>query len=187
MVQRYDPKLKINPHVLDRAIKRYAAQIALAFSNNDAQLAFEIYDETASLPQTQTELALKVQGYEINGSLFTGNDNLVICFKDTVPCILKVLKNEEMERLTDLKKNCDLTCKHIIRFELVSSARFSYAIMPLLSTTLEHLKNLSKSGAQLLWEQIGEALTCLHKQGYAHMDVKPSNICIDSNGNFCSY
>ena len=31
---------------------------------------------------------------------------------------------------------------------------------------------------------MNDALTCLHKHEYAHMDVKPSNICINSNGDF---
>ena len=56
--------------------------------------------------------------------------------------------------------------------------------MPLLPATLEHVVQLDVDDAAKLLGQMMEALSFIHKHGFAHMDVKPSNICINGKGDF---
>ena len=51
-------------------------------------------------------------------------------------------------------------------------------LMPRYGASLEHLPALSSEGAHVLWQSIFGALRGLHALGFAHMDVKPANICV---------
>lgn len=149
----------------------------------DKQRAKSLYEETDRLPQTATEEDMRVDGYEINRSLSSSNDSLVICFDDNaVPCVLKTLNETERDRIIDIPA---LESTHIIKYKLKQSNRNNQLmIMPLLPATLEHMPRLSPALSGKLWRHMSEALSCLHSHGFAHMDVKPSNICIDQEGNF---
>ena len=59
-----------------------------------------------------------------------------------------------------------------------------YMTMPCLPSTLEHISQLDAVSVAHLWDDIGGALDFLHALGFAHSDVKPSNICVDGSGRF---
>ncbi|PRP75400.1 putative protein kinase, partial [Planoprotostelium fungivorum] len=172
----------INPHVIDCCLKRFPQQCNLCLAGQDSKLAKSIYEETNQLPQTATEQDFRVEGYRINRSIGV-SDSLVICFdKDAVPHVLKTLNNAEKDRITAIPV---LQSEYIIKYSLRESNRGNpLMIMPLLPTTLEHLPDLSLPLSGKLWQHMKNALSCLHGHQLAHMDVKPSNICIDQAGNF---
>ncbi|PRP79745.1 Serine/threonine protein kinase, partial [Planoprotostelium fungivorum] len=172
----------INPHVIDRCLKRFPQQCNLCLAGQDSKLAKSIYEETNQLPQTATEQDFRVEGYRINRSIGV-SDSLVICFdRDAVPHVLKTLNNAEKDRITAIPV---LQSEYIIKYSLRESNRGNpLMIMPLLPTTLEHLPDLSRLLSGKLWQHMKNALSCLHGHQLAHMDVKPSNICIDQAGNF---
>ncbi|PRP73763.1 protein kinase C delta type-like [Planoprotostelium fungivorum] len=172
----------INPHVIDRCLKRFPQQCNLCLVGQDSKLAKSIYEETNQLPQTATEQDFRVEGYRINGSIGV-SDSLVICFdRDAVPHVLKTLNNAEKDRITAIPV---LQSEYIIKYSLRESNRGNpLMIMPLLPTTLEHLPDLSRLLSGKLWQHMKNALSCLHGHQLTHMDVKPSNICIDQAGNF---
>ena len=67
-------------------------------------------------------------------------------------------------------------------YELHGSANGKfYMTMPKLVSTLEHISLLSASDTRDLWDNMRSALEYLHALGFAHMDVKPSNICVDAS------
>ena len=51
--------------------------------------------------------------------------------------------------------------------------------MPKFPTSLETLPYLSDEGVLKLWDELNTALLSLHALGFAHMDIKPSNICLN--------
>ena len=53
--------------------------------------------------------------------------------------------------------------------------------MPKLETTLEPIPFLNSGEISKCWTDICSALDFLHSNGFAYMDVKPSNICIDGD------
>ena len=71
---------------------------------------------------------------------------------------------------------------HVTPFELVESVSGKHVmIMPKFATALEPLPYLSPAGVGMMWAQLQEALERLHALGFAHMDVKPGNICLSED------
>lgn len=70
-----------NPQVVARAHRRFSSQIFLAIAEHKVDSAIQVYEQTLALPQTATEAMLSFEGYELNGHLHAGNDNLIICYK----------------------------------------------------------------------------------------------------------
>jgi hypothetical protein len=134
-VWKRDPLIAVNLHVINRAIKRFVPQVQLAVAGMDSELAYDIYDETHRFLATYTELELNTDfGYQINSNLIRDNDNLVICFKDTTPYILKILTTKEYQAMMQIKDWLP-PYNHIILIQIKHGKQF--AIMSILPTTLE--------------------------------------------------
>ena len=88
-------------------IQRFAARASFVLTHQDPKEALDLYEETAALPQTQSEIELNTQGFQIDWNLIV--NNLLICFKGTKPCVLKTLNSKEALRMGEilpiLKKN----------------------------------------------------------------------------------
>mmetsp|Transcript_28160 Transcript_28160/g.40093 ORF Transcript_28160/g.40093 Transcript_28160/m.40093 type:complete len:146 (-) Transcript_28160:25-462(-) len=59
-----------------------------------------------------------------------------------------------------------------------------FIFMPLHPITLEHLVTLEADVVRRLWNHLSAGISFLHDLGFAHMDIKPSNILIATNGDF---
>ena len=57
-------------------------------------------------------------------------------------------------------------------------------VMPLMPSTLEHLPILDSDALIKLWKQMQAAAKSFHDAGLVYMDFKPSNICINIDGDF---
>lgn len=169
----------VNQNVLRRALAFFSSRMALALSNQKPEWAADAYLQTELLPSTDTKKNLSQTGILVNGELLSGHESLLICFKKTVPHILKCISQQEQERLTAILKN--FTHPNVVAFEMVSN---KYMVMPWHPTTLEHMKYLVADEALQLWQNMESALNGLHAHQLAHMDVKPSNILISSVGTF---
>ena len=159
----------------------------LALHEQNADSALQIYEQTLALPQTSTEAMLKIEGYELNGPWQTGNDNIVICFKNTVPHLLKALTPKEITRGSSLfavLKAQGQGNPFVTTFEIRQHGRKAFMIMPYYPSTLEHIKTLSVEDGLRLFRQIRSAVDFLHALNYNHMDIKPANICVRENGDF---
>ena len=63
-------------------------------------------------------------------------------------------------------------------FELCPHGDKNFMLMPRYGASLELLPALSAEDALVLWRSVSGALRGLHSLGFAHMDVKPANICL---------
>lgn len=178
---------EFNPGVVNRARRRFSTQILLAIAECKVDSAVQIYEQTLALPQTDTEAELKIEGYKMSGPWSAGNDNLVICFKGTVPHLLKALTPKEISRgseLLSVLKDQPQTNPFLTTFELRYHGKKSFMIMPYYSSTLEHVSMLNLADGVRLFDQIRSAVDFLHSLNYNHMDIKPANICLRDNGDF---
>jgi serine/threonine protein kinase len=175
-----------NPHVVARARRRFSSQMLLAIQEQGVDSAVQVYEQTLALPCTATEAFLNIEGYQLNGPWQVGNDNIIICFKGTVPHLLKALTPKEISRgkslfdvLKDQAQNPFLTS-----FEIQNHDKKTFMIMPYYPSTLEHISKLSVENGHRLFVQVGDAIIFLHSLNYNHMDIKPANICVRENGDF---
>jgi serine/threonine protein kinase len=176
-----------NPQVVARARRRFSSQMFLAIAENKVDSAIQVYEQTLALPQTATEAMLNSEGYELNGPWHAGNENLIICYKDTVPQLLKALTPKEITRgsslFTVLKQQTHMN-PYLTSFELRTHDKKCFMIMPFYPSTLESVRKLSAASGIRLFDQVRSAVDYLHSLNYNHMDIKPANICLRESGDF---
>jgi hypothetical protein len=188
LVQRAHPRLSVNDGIVQRAMLRYPQQILLACSERDASLALAAYDAACELPGTATTTdLLSSHRVVIGGPLYPGS-SIEVCFRDDdVPKVLKPLSTREHARVAAF-----LECApsfggfpaHVAPFEVLHSGSKHFMLMPRFVDTLAHCPHLTEPGVVRLWEQMRVVLDSIHAMGFAHMDVKPSNICITEAADF---
>jgi serine/threonine protein kinase len=178
---------EVNPHVVARARRKFSAQIFLAITERRVDSAIQVYEQTLALPQTATETMLNIEGYQLNGLWHVGNENIIICYKGTVPHLLKALTPKEISRgssLFSVLHESTQVNPFLTSFELRHHDKKSFMIMPYYPSTLESVQKLSLVDGVRLFHQVGSAIKFLHSLNYNHMDIKPANICLRENGDF---
>jgi len=173
-------------NVVVRTAKRFPQQYDTALRMRDPIIAHRTYEDGLALPTTTTEQELnQYAGYKLNGNLITNNDNLIICFKETTPYIMKILTQKEYDNMTTLFKTLTPNAHIVTITELIQTKHKKlFAIMPILPATLECLPSLSVPAALRFWQQMKSALQHLHAIHFSHNDIKPSNICLGNQGEF---
>jgi hypothetical protein len=182
----------VNANVVARMQQRYAAEVNNALRTNDFEHLRTIYERSAALPYTTTaaELSAAGTGFVLDGVLFSGNESLNVCFKEGVPHVLKVCTHTEYVRANEWMKACEdrVACPHIIGLETYCKGRDAgskyFVFMRLHPITLEALPAMSATVLLRFFTQMSAALEFIHDTGFAHMDFKPSNILITSDGDF---
>jgi len=175
----------VNSNAVQRMIRKFGFSVDIAIRTDDSALLASVYDDALKLPSVQTTLEMERNGFVLDGILIDGNDSLQICFKKSVPHVLKICTPQEYERAKNFEDVFKAEpCEWIISYELYTRHLKFYMFMPLHPITLEHLPSLDSSTAPLFWHCISTALKYLHKNGYAHNDVKPPNILINTSGEF---
>ena len=167
--------------ILRRMRLKFPMQTQLAEQSGNRQLAADTFVLAQSLPSASTEMHIKADGYHINGQLYPGSD-LVICYKDCAPFVLKPLTEREAHRVQSLTVAAGGRVHHpgVVPFELLwenLDKKKYFMIMPQLPATLELMPPLNEAQASELWVNMCAALQYLHELGFAHCDVKPANIC----------
>lgn len=171
--------------------ERFSSRVTNALLQNDSQLAHDTYIATLNLPSTTTVQQLNLCGLQLNGPLFESNDNIIIGYQGLRTKVVKVLDENESQRIRIFQAAvCDPPGSlhhHIVPFELINSGAHYLMVMPKLSTTLEPISSLATTEADLLVSNIGDALGFLHSLGFAHGDVKPSNIAVREGPEVCDF
>ena len=182
LIKKAAPREDIDEGVIRKMELKYASQVSLALGTRNYTLALDVYDQASQLPATSTTCGLKLKGYQVNGPLFDGS-NLVTCYKGIKSFVVKYLGSFEKKRLELLEGKCANVHPNIVPYELYTddARNRTFMIMPKYITTLEPITSLDESDVIRLWTDISNALRFLHSKGIAFMDVKPSNICIESN------
>ena len=176
-------------HIIHRMVDRFQFRCDIALRTEDFNLLRALYEKAEALPSTATAAEFStIDGYVLNGQLFVGNQDLQICFKAGLPHLLKISTEEEYSRaitfLTVLSERGATMHQNIISIRPVVKRSKFYIFMPLHPITLEHLEVLESAVIRRLWNHLSAGLSFLHQLGFAHMDVKPSNILIATNGDF---
>jgi serine/threonine protein kinase len=179
-------KQDIQPGVVARCRRRFGSLVQQAVSENSIEIAQMAYEQSAALPQTNTEHQFLLEGYKLNGPWNNCNENMIICYQGSFVKLLKVLSPKEMERgSTFLAKLQDHTLSEFITpFEIRSVNEKNFMIMPHYAGTLESHPELTIILGIKLFQQMSQAIKFFHNLGMNHMDIKPSNICLRENGNF---
>jgi serine/threonine protein kinase len=175
----------VNAHAVTRMIQKYSISVDIALRCDDFTLLANLYEDALKLPSVETSLELEQNGFMLDRVLINSNDSLQICFKKSVPYVLKVCTSHEYERaliFEDVLKT--EPCKYIISYELYSRNLKFFMLMPLHPVNLEHLPCQVSTTAPLFWNCMSSDLKYLHKHGYAHNDIKPLNILITTSGEF---
>lgn len=177
---------EVDPNAVSRMVRKFGWSVDIAIRTNDTQLLRGAYEDAKKLPSVQTSIELERNGFVLDGVLINGNENLQICFKGSVPHVLKVCSPQEYERALNFEHALkgQPPCQWIISFELYERHHKFFMFMPLHPVTLEHLPSLDVITAPVFWTCLSGALDFLHQNGYAHNDVKPPNILINTRGEF---
>ena len=181
-----------NPNMVPRMRRRYGSLVTQAVLEQNSIVARDAYEQTENLPQTATEVDLKVDGYTVNGNYNAGNDDFIILHKGLFCYLLKTMTKRESTRATILlgsiqdlrKRDPNLAIPNLTNFELRHIRDKHFMIMPQYISTLEVVPALSLEAGIEVYNQMALALEFLHglPGHYNHMDVKPSNICITGDG-----
>ena len=182
----------VNANVVARMQQRYAMEVNNALRTKDNELLRSVYERAVALPYTTTaaELSAAGTGFVLDGVLFSGNESLNVCFKEGVPHVLKVCNPTEYDRANEWIKayNGMGPSPHIIGLETFYKHRDSgskyFIFMRLHPITLEALPEMSTTVLLRFYTQMSAALEYIHEAEFAHMDFKPANILITSDGDF---
>ena len=129
-----------------------------------------------------------LDGLRLNGPLYDGSE-LTVAYRGTQAFVVKGVRAADTARLAALRDTLALGAhapRHVAPFELrTSPAGHTFVVMPRYADTLERMPTLvDEDAVATLWGHMSSALDDFHALGYAHGDVKPANICIDSGAFF---
>lgn len=157
-----------------------------ALEENNSGIAVLCYNNTKLRPKTATQARLAAHGVAIDTATNTGHSNIFYGFRDSAPLIIKKVADErEIQRL-DAYLERKLLNDHIVRTELVDrqDGANMYAMPRVTATAANLLKPITDAASVKLILDIVCAAQFLHENGFAHMDIKPDNLGIDTGGNF---
>lgn len=158
----------------------FYSRIGVALLTQNKTTARDIYTQAEGLPQTSTCDDFRRDGYLIDGSL-------MILYQDVDVFVCKGLTTLEARRahaFLDAISGAPPQ-PNIVPFELRKQGPHGkeFMIMPKMRCSLEATM-LSPPASERLWIAMKAAFDFLHSVGYAHMDVKPANVCADERGTF---
>ena len=91
-----------NLNLVPRMRRRYGSLVMQAVLEQNSIVARDAYERTEILPQTATEVDLKVDGYTVSRNYDAGNDEFIILHEGLFCCLLKTVTKRESTRATIL-------------------------------------------------------------------------------------
>lgn len=175
---------KINDHIISRMRLRFGNMVMQAICEQNAEIAKEVYENTLNLPQTETTQQLFIDGYTVNDK-WNECEKFTLCFRDGDPCLLKYLNPKEATRAKNFKDLAgDYMQPHFMSYILKTYGEKNYLIIPFYVSKLERISIITVNTGVKLMNQMLSAIDFIHSKGFNHMDITPSNICINEQGNF---
>jgi hypothetical protein len=185
-------------HEPDRAIITYVivnfAVEMLAIENHESiQAAEELYRKAQNRPKTETQGFIKSCGYTIQGP-YLRHSNLSYCFTASLaPRLLKLIHRDngdgEYFRMKSLvQKKIDFNHENIMKiYEIIEIEGGKLCIISeIYPVSLDNITSLFDAPRhfEIFYNHMCRALEHLHRQHHVFVDLKPSNICIDTSGKF---
>jgi len=168
--------------IIRRAYLQYGSTVSAVLAGRGyVQGAVDIYRQAESLPSQETQDRLRLEGISTNGSVCEGS-SLTRCFRNRDELVLKPLDKHEHARALELLDALNgKTISGLTPFELHSGTKNQkqFMLMPLFGSSLEVLPHLDNDDIAELWRCLSDALRGLHSLGFAHMDIKLANICLN--------
>jgi hypothetical protein len=184
-----------DPHVLVRCHMRFGRQVEAAVASVDpvlaVQLAYEVYTEALSFPSTTTVETIAKHGYILT-DIVVGK-GVYKCYKGFRVYAAKRLSVPEKERTLAFKAAVEelgpalgqpeYWIPHLATIEFLPAPHDTYLLMPLYAHVFQVVYLVEQDDIMKLWTQLRTCVQALHDLGYAHMDIKPDNMCSDIDGN----
>jgi len=174
--------------VLGTIRTRFSARLNNALLERSAADAARLYEDALLVPSTFTLLDLQ----ERHGLIFedrrmsSDSTQPTKCWKGIVPYVLKSLTSDENQRAVAwaaaAAAGTPVAPPALVPFELLTHGEKVFMLMPWYLHTLSVMPSVSSDAALVLYRSIAAALDFLHGRGFAHCDVKASNICVDHRG-----
>jgi hypothetical protein len=188
-----------NDSYIRRAMSRDLHSIDVVIRARDPNAAYLIYDNAKTLPGTMTDARLVSEGYVALGPIEpTKKCELIEYFNYETydSLVVKSVTRDEASRVHTLQNGI---IPHLVHFTLHPNYIANVAPgsdtdpNPLHFTMSMHKHRLSlalysdqcrmtNGQRRLLWNSMVTVLNSLHAMNLAHMDVKPANICISTDG-----
>ncbi len=153
----------------------------------DKIYAKKYYDLACLYPGPSTLIYFEdYNGFRVDGIVYS-NDKLITCYKNDKTYLLKAFTEGENRRFSifyntiesELIDDSNYELKEIHRcitpFVYLHHEMHNFMMMPFYCNTVEVLKPISN--IHLFWSNLSDALNFLHEKSFAHMDIKPANIC----------
>ncbi len=190
VVPRYVKGAKEN--VIIRMYQRFHSQLLLILAmrvEKQRTMIAHLYEEAAKLPNSTTVHRWRANGIIVNGP-FRNHPFLIICHDGGVPKLLKPLSTDESKRLAAfsarvLRDSVFDPPESLVKWKTLSSLDNEYRgmLMPIYPCTLDDGAALETPERVLrAVEDLLIAIRYLHGYGFAHMDIKPSNIFVTETG-----
>ena len=185
LIKKKFPHFDTDEKVIRTVNFKFAAGVWNAVTFQDATIAMDLSSAGERIPSKTTINELRAKGYMMNGPFYEGTE-LTTCFKERKMHIIKRLDFNENTRAQEFSTAfSDSYSPLVITFELFTSSKGkAFMIMPVMRYSIDKVPSpfLGPGDVNLLWSHMESALSGIHSEGFAFMDVKPANICSDDDG-----
>ena len=174
-----------DPATVAYLLANNAIQLSAICMERNQEAAKDLYKKALLRMKTATkqELVRKIPGLGLDGD-HPLTSSIKYAFEGTIPKLLKTLTAEDAERFEAFPIE-GFEHENIVEYRVVRAHSKVYMLMENLCAVLDQLPAFTCiSDCDLLCRCILRGLQYLHNQGFGHFDVKSSNICITSDGQF---
>jgi hypothetical protein len=178
--------IEIDSNIVICCRRRFCTLVIQAVLERRSDLARLAYEEAFEISQNE-QIIRQFEGYQLRAGHFEPESQRLFCFNGTFAKEYKVLSPTEMRRgsrlLVELSRSA---CRSpfLIDFEIRTINSKNFMFIPRYVATLKDLNCISLQSGVRLFEQMYSALGVIHQIGMNHMNLKPSNICLNEIGDF---
>lgn len=122
----------------------------------------------------------------MDGPLYSSHDpnKVMKCWRGLAPHVLKSLTRDEHAHVAAWETACggESLPPAIVPFVIIVEGSKPFLLMPWYLHTLSVMPFISADAARDVVRSLSNALDFIHGKGFAHCDVKSSNVCVDYRG-----
>jgi len=168
----------------------FSDQVLLYWNDYNITGMVTVYRRASGIPSTTAFAKLADRsGFVVNKDVKVGGaTNIFAAFKHSIPYVAKLVCSDEEEDRINAYLQLDLHHPNIVNMEILINRFENGKVligMPRMTASLAeaHCRALALPHITKIIADLLPALKYLHANGVAHMDMKPSNVGIDPQGN----